>query len=144
MLTNKIQIDTMIVHNKCTKKGVQMLDRVKQKLESSKTPLVPISLRIEESSKTAISLLSDSYGVKSNELVRYILQAFVEEAQNETVNSVWGMGSVPLGEELQRIHPEINPNLVSIQKGFSMHLMDKNLGDTPESMQSNLSEETKK
>jgi hypothetical protein len=121
-----------------------MLERVKQKLESSKSPLVPISLRIEESSKTAISLLADSYGVKSNELVRYILQAFVEEAQNELVTSVWGMGSVPLGEELIRIHPEINPNLVSIQKGFSMHLMDRNLGDTPETLQSNLSQESEK
>jgi hypothetical protein len=121
-----------------------MLERVKQKLESSKTPLVPISLRIEESSKTAISLLSDSYGVKSNELVRYILQAFVEEAHNEPVNSVLGMGSVPLGEELLRIHPENNPNIKIISQGFSVHLMDRNLGDTSESMQSNLSEETEK
>jgi hypothetical protein len=121
-----------------------MLDKVKQKLEASKSPLVPISLRIEESSKTAISLLADSYGVKSNELVRYVLQAFVEEAHSELVHSLFDLGVVPLGEELSRIHPEYNPNITTLKKGYSIHLVDENLGDSTESFTSNLSGEEQK
>lgn len=102
-----------------------MLEKVKQKLEASKEPLVPISLRIESSSKTAISVLADSYGVKSNELIRYIFQVFIEEAWNEPVNN----GESKLGELLELIHPEIRGGKI-ISRGFIASIIDPNLGDT--------------
>lgn len=106
-----------------------MLDRVKQKLSSSKEPLVPISLRIEASSKTAIWLLSQSYGVKTNELIRYILQAFVEEALNETINiQSLNDGQSTLAELLEYMHADMDPN-VTIEEKYRSFVIDQNLGD---------------
>lgn len=124
-----------------------MLDKVKAKLAGSKEPLVPISLRIETTSKTAISLLAGSYGVKSNELIRYILQSFVEEAWNEPLNydnlNPDHDGSsheellacenfeelTTLGDMLKMFHPELYGRKI-ISKGFEMSIVDQNLGDT--------------
>ncbi|MDD3769249.1 MAG: hypothetical protein PHV10_01425 [Sulfuricurvum sp.] len=106
-----------------------MLEKVKQKLSSSKEPLVPISLRIEASSKTALYLLAQSYGVKTNELIRYVFQAFIEEAWNEKINiQAFNDGQSTLGELLEFMHADMDPN-VTIEDKFRAIVKDANLGD---------------
>lgn len=106
-----------------------MLDKVKQKLSSSKEPLVPISLRIEASSKTALWLLSQSYGVKTNELIRYVFQSFVEEAWNEKINiQAFNDGQSTLGEILEFLHADLDPN-VTIEDKYRAIVKDASLGD---------------
>ena len=115
-----------------------MLEKVKKELSSQKEKLEPISLRIEASTKTAISLLSASYDVKSNELIRIILKAFIDEAINEPLNKEniqkntgndEPISFETLGETLDFLHPEHNPSSRVIKKGFSVSTQDKNLGD---------------
>lgn len=125
-----------------------MLDRVKQKIELAKEPLVPISLRIENSSKTAISLLAVNYGIKTNELIRYILQAFIEEAWNEELDAVKintyfesekmkdGYLAITLdqdrtlGKFIEDVHPEFlgQENLLH-KMGFFSTVKNEDLGD---------------
>lgn len=106
-----------------------MLEKVKQKLNGSREPLVPISLRIEASSKTALYLLSQSYGVKTNELIRYIFQVFVEEALNEKINmQVFNDGQSTLGEILEFLHADMDPN-ITIEDKYRAIVKDANLGD---------------
>lgn len=125
-----------------------MLERVKAKLEGSKEPLVPISLRIEASTKTGFSVLATSYGVKSNELIRYVLQAFIEEAKDETLNyenlnpdhnkpsedelkaceNYGEYKPTTLGDILNLYYPERNGGKI-ISKGFSVSIIDTDLGD---------------
>lgn len=62
-----------------------MIEKVKSKLKGSKEPLEPISLRIERSSKIAISLLAKKYGVNPNLLIRHILQTFIDEYTDEAI-----------------------------------------------------------
>lgn len=57
-----------------------MLDNVKENLSGTKDKLVPVSFRIEGSTKLLIEHMARQYGVKQNELVREILKAFIDEA----------------------------------------------------------------
>jgi hypothetical protein len=115
-----------------------MLEKVKKELANQKEKLEPISLRIESSSKTALSMLSASYDVKSNELVRIILKAFIEEALNEPLNKENIQKNTgddeeiafdTLGELLDFLHPEHNPSTRILKQGFRISVQDKNLGD---------------
>lgn len=120
-----------------------MLDKVKQKLEASKEPLVPISLRIENSSKTALTLLAVNYGVKTNELIRYIFQAFIEEASNELLDAVKinsyfeankDAGYLISMDKDHPLHEVLVPfndgQIDSLRKmGFKVQMNNKDLGD---------------
>lgn len=131
---------TQIVYNMSTKKtkGAVMLERVKEELAKNKESLVPISLRVEASTKTALTILAASYDVKSNELVRIILKAFIEEAINEPLNRENiqkhsadndDIGYDTLGELLDAIHPERDPLRRIIKQGFKVRIADGNLDD---------------
>ena len=115
-----------------------MLEKVKQELATHKEKLEPISLRIESSTKTALTVLSASYDVKSNELVRIILKSFIEEALNEPLNKENIQKNTgddepisfdTLGEFLDTLHPEHNSSKRILKQGFRMSVQDKNLGD---------------
>ncbi|MGB5966666.1 MAG: hypothetical protein WBG65_14180 [Sulfurimonadaceae bacterium] len=60
-----------------------MLDIVKENLSGTKDKLVPVSFRIEGSTKLLIEHMAHQYGVKQNELVREILKAFIDEAAGD-------------------------------------------------------------
>ncbi len=115
-----------------------MLEKVKQELATHKEKLEPISLRIEASTKTALSVLSASYDVKSNELIRIILKTFIQEAISEPLNKENIQKNTnneepfsfdTLGDLLDFLHPEYNPSTRNIQRGFSVSVKDKSLGD---------------
>lgn len=115
-----------------------MLEKVKRELDTQKEKLEPLSLRIEASTKTALSILSASYDVKSNELIRIILKAFIQEAINEPLNKEniqkntsdeEPISFETLGDLLDFLHPEHNPSIRVIKRGFNTKVVDKNLGD---------------
>ena len=60
-----------------------MLEMVKKNLTGTKDKLLPVSYRIEGSTKFLIRHLAIEYGVKQNELVREILKAFIDEAAGD-------------------------------------------------------------
>ena len=115
-----------------------MLEKVKQELSTQKEKLEPISLRIEASTKTALTVLSASYDVKSNELIRIILKSFIQEALNEPLNKENIQKNTgdneqisfdTLGDLLNFLHPEQNPSVRTLKKGFNVSIQDENLGD---------------
>jgi hypothetical protein len=115
-----------------------MLEKVKEELASQKEKLEPISLRIEASTKTALTILSSSYDVKTNELIRIILKTFVQEAIDEPLNKENIKKATndndeiafnTLGELLDFMHPEHNPNVRIKKRGFTCSVNDTTLGD---------------
>ena len=60
-----------------------MLENVKKNLSTSKDKLVPVSFRIEGSTKMLFEHLAHQYGVKPNELLRVVLNAFIDEAADD-------------------------------------------------------------
>jgi len=60
-----------------------MLENVKSNLSTSKDKLVPVSFRIEGSTKLLLEHLAAHYGVKTNELIREIFKAFIDEAADD-------------------------------------------------------------
>jgi len=60
-----------------------MLDVVKSNLSGTKDKLVPVSFRIEGSTKLLLEHMAHQYGVKTNELVREVLKAFIDEAESD-------------------------------------------------------------
>lgn len=129
----------MCVHKMYTKsiKGITMLEQVKKELANQKEKLDPISLRIESSSKTAMTILAASYDVKTNELIRIILKSFIQEAINEPLNADNILKNLnqdisfeTLGDLLDFMYPEINPNTKTIKRGFKITgTTDMGLGD---------------
>lgn len=60
-----------------------MLDNVKANLSGTKDKLVPVSFRIEGSTKLLLDHMAHEYGVNKNELVREVLKAFIDEAEGD-------------------------------------------------------------
>jgi len=118
----------------------ELLSRVKKDLLSKKEPMEPISVRIENSSKVSLSLLAASYDVKTNELLRSIINAFVDEALDEKLDHknleknglAIESDFVTLRDYIYTFHPERNPDVIISRKGFHFKIQDASLGDEVE------------
>lgn len=63
-----------------------MLEQVKKEIGKGKERMVPLSTRVEDSTRMFLQAYAAANNVKLTELTRYILNAFLDDAKNETMS----------------------------------------------------------